>query len=368
MEREGAGDTNASDTNAPTSSATPPTTQDRCAPGITPLPAHIQRGMCLAHNYQSAGSRGYGSPTSRATLRELRELGVDWVSLTPFGFMERLDEARVHPIGGYRAGETDERIRREIAQAKAVGLHVVLKPHLWIVRGKWRGNITFGDPKTWQQWFDSYERWMLHYADLAQAEGIDILVIGVELRSTESKLEKRWRRLIQRVRTRFQGELTYSANWDDASAVPWWDALDYIGVQFYPPLSESPGADLASVGSVIEGRLDELESLSKHVNKSVLFTEVGYRSDEDALVRPHGWPERTAGARLDESAQALGYRAFVQAIRRRPWVSGVYWWKWFTDPDTVEEGRVGFSPRSKLAESIVRAAYDGNCGAPIDPP
>ena len=46
----------------------------------------------------------------------------------------------------------------------------MLKPHLWIVDGKWRGEIGFDDAKTWNRWFDSYEKWMLHYADLAEAE------------------------------------------------------------------------------------------------------------------------------------------------------------------------------------------------------
>mgnify|MGYP001544810746 CR=1 FL=1 len=317
--------------------------------------------MSLAHNYQLRGTRGYGSDASNETLRELAALGVEWVSLTPFGFMRGLDEPVVHFIGDYPGGETDERMERVIAQAKAHGLDVLLKPHLWIARGEWRGNIAFASLSDWSHWFDSYERWILHYADMAQRHDVDALVVGVELRSSQSSLERRWRELVRKVRERFEGKLTYSANWDDASNLPWWDTLDYIGVQFYPPLSKTSAPELASVQSALSSRLDELERLSKRFDKPVLFTEVGYRAADDALEHPHQWPERAQQTTVNPRLQALGYRAFVGEIRVRPWVHGVYWWKWFTDPETREEGPAGFSPRGKPAERVLRAAYDGPC-------
>lgn len=339
----------------------------RCAPDVEPLPSRIQRGMSVAHNYQAAGSKGYGSKTSATTLAELKELGVGWVSLTPFGFMQRLDEPRVHPIGNYRAGETDERMRREIRKAKETGLEVMLKPHLWVIDGKWRGEIGFDDANAWSRWFDSYEKWMLHYADLAEDEGVGLLVIGVEFRSMESKLEGRWRRLIRKVRRRFHGEITYSANWDDAESVPWWDAVDYIGVQFYPPLAKDTGVGASAIRAEMDRRLNQMGELSAAKGKPVLFTEVGYRASEDALVTPHAWPESQKGAAVDGRAQAIGYAEFVEGVRSRPWVAGVYWWKWFTNPNTTEEGPAGFSPRGKHAEAVLRAAYGGNCAAPTSP-
>ena len=345
-----------------------PPSVPRCAAGVAPLPSRIERGMCLAHNYQRGGSRGYGSETSRATLVELESLGVEWVSITPFGFMQRLDEPTVHSIGGYRAGETDERVIREIEAANALGLHVLLKPHIWVVDGQWRGHIDFDEDARWKQWFEAYETWILHYADLAEAHGVEGLVIGVELRSTERRFERRWRKLVRRIRQRFRGKLTYAANWDDAASLPWWDAIDFVGVQFYPPLASAQGASRASIDATLRARLDDLEKLSADVDRPVIFTEVGFRTANDALTRPHAWPERSGDVTIDPRVQALGYRSFLDAIRTRNWVSGVYWWKWFTDPKTTEEGPSGFSPRGKPAESILRAAYGGNCDAPNEAP
>jgi hypothetical protein len=330
---------------------------------VAPLPERIQRGICVAHNYQASGRKGYGTKTSAKTLRELKALGAEWVSLTPFGFMRGLDEPEVHAIGDYRAGETDDRMRREIRQAKQLGLNVLLKPHLWIVDGKWRGAIAFDDEKAWHDWFDSYERWLLHYADMAEAEGVALFAIGVELRSTERALERRWRGLIRRTRKRFKGKLIYAANWDDVSNVDWWDALDYVGVQFYPPLTNELDAERSTIRSTLDERLDEIEAVSVRARRPVIFTEVGFRASKDALIRPHEWPDDPSRVPADAETQALGYRIFTEAIRSRPWVAGIYWWKWFTDPNTTEEGPTGFSPRGKPAEAVIRASYGGNCAA-----
>jgi hypothetical protein len=196
---------------------------------------------------------------------------------------------------------------------------------------------------------------------MAEAQGADILVVGVELRSTEQRQESRWRALVAEVRKRFRGKLTYSANWDDVAAVPWWDAVDYIGIQFYPPLAEEKGAKQSSLRTRVTEQLDTIEAVSRRHQRPVLLTEVGYRAASDALIRPHAWPGRTGEVRFDPQVQALGYQVLLEAVRGRPWVRGLYWWKWFTDPDTREEGRAGFSPRGKPAESILRAAYGGRC-------
>jgi len=119
----------------------------------------------------------------------------------------------------------------------------------------------------------------------------------------------------------------------------------------------------AVIRAEVTARLDSIGAISRQHEKPVLFTEVGYRAAPNALIHPHEWPERTAKPRFDPRAQAMGYQMLLEAVRHRPWVKGLYWWKWFTDPDTTEEGPAGFSPRGKLAEAILRSAYGGNCAA-----
>src|SRR3989442_873506 len=42
------------------------------------------RGMSYAYGFLPNDSGGYGSSTSARSLGRLRELGVDWISITPF--------------------------------------------------------------------------------------------------------------------------------------------------------------------------------------------------------------------------------------------------------------------------------------------
>ena len=58
--------------------------------------------------------------------------------------------------------------------------------------------------------------------------------------------------------------------------------------------------------------------------------------------------------------QAQAYEVLMADVAARPWIHGLYIWKWFTNPDTREEGPRGFSPRGKLAEAVLRRAYLGS--------
>jgi hypothetical protein len=57
-------------------------------------------------------------------------------------------------------------------------------------------------------------------------------------------------------------------------------------------------------------------------------------------------------------AQALAYRALVRPLLEEPDVAGFFVWRVYADPDDVsQEAEWGFSPRGKLAETVVRDAF-----------
>lgn len=334
-----------------------------CDSRVRALDRRIQRGISYVHTYDRDGLRGYGSATSRASLRELHALGADWVSLMPFGFAESLHADRVMVVGRhYSAGETDERMRKAIVDAHAAGMHVLLKPHIWIRNGDWIGEADPGSPEGWERWLASYRELVLHYASIAERYGAETYSVGVELRTTEAR-EDFWRALVRDVRAVYHGKLVYCANWDDVARVRWWDAVDYVGVQFYAPLASSAAADDEEMRARLARSLDALGRLAAQAGRPVLFTEVGYKSMRGTAVRPSEWPEQLAGQRVSASVedQARAWRVFLAGIGDRPWVEGLYVWKWFTDPSSSEEGPLGFSPRGKPAEAVLRSAFGGRC-------
>lgn len=277
----------------------------------------------------------------------------------PFGFMSALDDTSVRLVGEMRAGETDARVIAQVRMARKLGMTILLKPHIWVSGGGWRGEINFDDEAQWDQWFSSHRDFVLHYARLAEAESVEELSIGVELRSTTTRFAARWRALIADVRAVYRGKLTYSANWDEAPGVQFWDALDYIGVQFFPSIADAPGASEAAMRTAADRHLDILATLSKRFERPVVLTEVGYKAVASAGVKPYLWPERLSESERspDPQAQVRAYRAMLSAVRERSWLHGLYIWKWFSDLDTTEEKANGYSPHGKPSSEVLRCAF-----------
>jgi hypothetical protein len=316
----------------------------------------FQRGVCYAHAWSRNGDVGYGSATSQKTLARLKHLGVDWISLTPFGFMESTRAVEIRVASAHGAGESDERMRADVVHAHALGIKVALKPHLWIRHGEWQGALEFANDDAWRTWFKSYRAFILRYAALAERDGYDMLVIGTELKSATACDPECWRALIAELRAVYHGPLTYAANWDEAERVPFWSALDFIGIDAYAPIATKSGAKEPELCLAWNTLAKSLEALSKRTGKRVILTELGYRATRDAAMAPATWPESDPNPRFDGAEQASCFRAAFSTLWGKPWLAGVYVWKWFTD-SRDEQGPTDFSPADKPAEAIIGDYY-----------
>src|SRR5690606_31839344 len=121
-------------------------------------------------------------------------------------------------------------------QARASGLRVGVMPIVHLLHREpheWRGMLAPADGL--DTWFARYSDEVRALATIAEREHVSRFVIGSELSSLEVYAD-RWRALALEIRARFSGTLTYSANWDRLDAVPFWDAVDEIGLTAYFPL------------------------------------------------------------------------------------------------------------------------------------
>lgn len=293
-----------------------------------------------------------------STLRTLAELGTTHLTLVSFGFQRGPQATRIQMrTGEGESGddwysETDAGIRALARRADSLDMGLVLKPHLWVGReGPSRLDISFERKKDWRAWQAQYRRFLLHYARLAEEVAADLLVVGTELAGTTSTREDFWRKLIADVRAVYSGKLTYAANWhEEYEAVPFWDALDYVGVQGYFPLSNeadpSAGAPAADWGP----HRRALRRVSAEAGKPVFFTELGYRNARTAAAEPWRWPAE--GDAPAPQLQARLYEAFFAEVWPRPWVAGAALWKWPADPE--RRRTAGFMPRGPATEAIRR--------------
>jgi hypothetical protein len=310
-------------------------------------------GVCLAHTWRWSGEPcGYGTAICGETIQRLKKLGVDAVSLTPFGFMRSPADDTVHL--NTHSGESDQALAAAAKQAHAAGMQVMLKPHVWIHRGDWIGAQVITED-SWPRWFESYRAFILHYAELAQREKMDWLVIGTELSRAAVRDRARWAALIGEIRRVYKGSITYAANWNEEGVV-FWDLVDALGVQLYEPPTDKRGASLDELRAGWKKIVARLDALSARTGKKILVTELGYRATRDAHVAPSTWPESERNAPFDGEEQARCYRAALEALMGAKWCTGVYVWKWFTD-SRDEQGPTDFSPAGKPAEKVLGEMY-----------
>ncbi len=298
--------------------------------------------------------RGYGTESSAALLDYLARRGVTWVSITPFGRIWDLSSTDIDLEFEAPFDENRRAVREMIAQAHARGMRVLLIPHLWVETGGWRGEIDPGSPERWAEYQESYRRFVTTWAREAAAAGADALSIGVECKSWSGRFGGYWRSLIRELRGIFPGLLTYSANWDEAEDVIFWDQLDLIGINAFYPLADHSGA---SFEEYVEGAVrarDSVAEVAEVLEMPVLFVEVGYTTRRDAAVEPWLWPDGMEGVVIDEAEQARALLATFRAFLTEPWFTGFFVWRYYADLDDVSQEAIwGFSPHGKQAERLL---------------
>jgi hypothetical protein len=315
------------------------------------------RGFCFAHEGY-AWIDGYGSRAAARSLEAAAKLGANAVSLTPFAFQR---DAAAPPITllherrpGRGAPEHDAALAATAEAARSVGMTVALKPHLWCGNHRWCGEIAMRSETDWEAWFREFERFALHYAALAQRLTVPLLVIGTELKGTTHR-EREWRALIGRVRSLFDGVLTYSANWgDEILVLPFWDAFDVIGVSAYWPLADQPGTPLQSVEARFRSLQDELRALAARHARPLWFNEIGFPDVREPWISPH----RHDGDPDGGADQALACDLVLRASEARAFPDALFWWKWPSDlAGLPRPGRHDFWPCGRPAEEVFRRAW-----------
>lgn len=303
--------------------------------------------------------KGYGSRAFERTLDEAKRLGATWVSLTPFGRVLDLRPTGVAWTFEESYESNRKAVLRAIGQAHAKGLRVLLVPHLWVENGAWRGEIDPGDDAAWERWSVGYGAFLRGWAEVAREGKVDMLAVGVELRTWVTTTHApSFAALVREMRNVYPGPLTYAANWDDAETTVIWGELDAIGVNAFFPLASEAGA---GPEKLLEGGRDvakKLAALAREWRKPVVLTEFGYTTRPDPAVRPWEWPDSMTNVVVDELAQADAYASLLAPLIDETWLAGAFVWRLYADPDDVsQEAEWGFSPRGKLAELVLRDAY-----------
>ena len=310
------------------------------------------KGVSLAMLNSLEG--GYHAPAVERQLDAFSRLGANAVSLMPFAFQPGADRPELRFLNRGPSSETDIGLIHAARAARARGIRVLWKPHVWVAGASWPGEIAMKSEADWAAWWRSYRRYVLHHALLARWAGADLFCVGVELSKTVGR-EAEWRDLIAAVRLVYPGPVTYAANWyGDLETVRFWDRLDLIGVDAYFPLAGKPGAGKADREQGARQVAERLGRAARRFGKPILLTEVGFAAKQEAWMEPH-----VEGGDYSEEDQAAAYEALLAALDHHPWLAGTFVWKAFSARRADSGREADFRFQGRKAEGVVRRYYQG---------
>jgi len=311
--------------------------------------AVYQKGV----SYSAWSSDAFSSPESDESLRQLTETNTEWISLC---FSWYQSSTTSHDIQLGSSSPSTESIKHAITTAHSLGLKVMLKPMVEALEREeslsipvWRGEILPSD-----EWFESYSYFINFFADFAEQNDVELFCIGCEYTATTGETEQ-WQKVIQGVRQRYSGPLTYAADWTNFQDIDWWSALNYVGIDAYFPLAIfDSDPTVEELKTVWNNHANEIESWLQTVGQPVIFTEIGYRSGDGTSNAPANyWTDMT----VDLQEQRDCYEAAFQVMWNRSWFYGFYWWTWTHNLKEGGPHDSGHSPQNKPAKDLITQWY-----------
>lgn len=291
---------------------------------------------------------------SNTTFQALKNSNVNAISIMPYAFVN-LEKASVSFNNDRQwAGEKTAGVIASIQQSHKNNFKVMLKPHLWINHGIYTGDLDFATEKEWINWETDYEKYILHFAEIAQNQKVELLCIGTELGNSIAKRPQYWTQLIQNIKKIYSGKLTYAANWDDFDKVPFWKELDYIGIDAYFPLSKSETPSVEEMKLGWEKHLFKIEETQKKIGKNILLTEFGYRNSNYCADEP--WKE--VNSTENNLGQANAFEALFQSFSEKSWYKGGFAWKWYADDYYKKRKMIDYTPQEKPALKVIEKWYN----------
>ncbi|AFK01599.1 hypothetical protein Emtol_0445 [Emticicia oligotrophica DSM 17448] len=296
---------------------------------------------------------------------KVKEVNATWVALTPYGFTRGGNpEFKYNKSSdGHWWGESPKGVSECAKMAHEKGLKIMLKPHAWIQSNQgstFTGDLDFKTDEEWKTFEKTFGEYLIDYAKVADSCKIEVYCIATEFENFVEKRPEFWHKIIKEIRGIYKGQLTYAENWDCYEKVPFWNELDFVGVDAYFPLADEQHPQLNTIKKGWYEHRKKLEKFSSKIQKPILFTEIGYQSTDFTTHKP--WESYTQHADNDP-LQADAYRAFFEEMWQEQWLAGCFIWKWFPEMKREKEEkrqhkfRDRYTPQGKAGELVLKEFF-----------
>ncbi|MGC1204174.1 MAG: glycoside hydrolase [Flavobacteriaceae bacterium] len=284
-------------------------------------------------------------------------VNANFAAVMPFGFIRDLANPEIiFNTERQWFGERRVGVKQYIEALKEKNIKIMLKPQIWIGHGQFTGYVEMKNETEWATFEASYSNFILEYAELAQETKAELFCIGTELQKFIENRPQYWNTLIKKIKTIYKGKLTYAANWNEFNKTPFWNQLDYIGVDAYFPVSDSKTPTFEECMEGWKQHKTHIKNLSIENKKPILFTEFGYRSVDYSGKKP--WVSDRSINQVNLEAQNNTTKALFETFWIEEWFAGGFIWKWFHNHDKVGgENNFMFTPQNKPAEAIIKYYY-----------
>ncbi len=295
-------------------------------------------------------------PVDTSHIMPIRRVNANWIAVTPYAFTRPNDPSITFDHPRQWHGERTEGTIQTLTKAREVGLKVMLKPHIWVRGQGWAGEYNLDSEEKWKTWEEQYTHYIMTFARIADSMNVEMLCIGTEYKIAVQQRPNYWRNLIDSIKTVYNGQLTYAANWDNYERVEFWDMLDYIGIDAYFPLDTAKNPAMNTLIKKWAPIKKSLKNWSDKHQKPILFTEYGYRS-MDYTAAGH-WQMDNQQAVPNMTGQQQALKALWTTFWSEKWFAGGFLWKWharhYKAGGTTDSH---YTPQNKPAETAVKQWY-----------
>lgn len=271
---------------------------------------------------------------------------------------------------------TWQSLERQIALARALGLHVALAPQPRFADSgdEWWAQAR-RDGAWWQVWFEQYRTFALHHADLAERTGANALILGGGwvtpalpggAQDTPADADQRWAALLDEVRGRYRGQVGWLLPFaeEDTPAPGFLRGVDVLYVEWGAALGTWEGTTLSEMQSRAAQllRLHVLPLAERYAVPVVLVAAypsaqgglTGCIPDDEGclpLYRLYPWMPELEGVPLSLGEQMEVYNALLAAASEAEWLDGFISAGYFP-PAALQDKSA--SVHGKPAEDVLR--------------
>jgi hypothetical protein len=213
--------------------------------------------------------------------------------------------------------------------------NIIFKPHT--IDNNTSNRLNWNVPDTLKYNSNILKEWGNYLVNVTKLLGKNtpnIICIGTEMNTIDSKKKDEWVSLIKNLRSVYNGKLTYDALFDrwtsnpDIAEVTFWDELDYIGLSLYAPVTKNNNPteneinngwitnpyNLGNPGEYVDNIITYLSKISSsHGNKKIIALESGYQSCDNSL-----WDVVSYNEKTNYDLQTKGIKILLKNIKENP--------------------------------------------------